>query len=291
MSTYQTSPETLAVIETFIAQYSFDPTRIYCQVTGKPIGRFDDEEFDAIVNEVGNDDFKNGDFESAADDLAIRLLASMRPSMRWNKFRDDTLVNMRVKHPVETLAYLVNRFFAPLNHRKIGIEPLLGYYEDRIRSFKAIQEWGVNDGTNTLLYMLLELDAKWNLDTESPPFNCRDFLEAPNMDARVAMVQGYYTRRVADWDKKMKADETQVRWSRSGSALAKPAFMAAFLDNKPLTQTAIKKAEKKAEKDFFAGVLAEIMGVKQTPEEFQASEPSPVFVPIRKMPMKFGVKK
>jgi hypothetical protein len=275
------------VVHTFIDAYGFDPTHIYCQVTGKPIAQTHSEEFEALVDSLGV-----VDAEQAADDLAVRLLASMRPSMRWNVFRDDSLVIMRQKHPVETLAYLLNRMFAPLNFRKISRRDLLADLEHRIKTFQIISEWDKASHFDTLIYMLLELDAKWSLDTESAPFNWQDFfVTADTMDARVDLLQQWYNRRVADWDKKQKADEMQTRWMRSGSALAKPAYMAEFLAAKPLSKSAAVRESKKEEKAFFAGLLSEIlMGRVDDEEEKAAITPNPALVVRPKGILKFGVK-
>lgn len=280
-------PTVTEIIDSFQASYGFDPSGIYCSATGKRVGSTHIEELESLINLIGGDTA-----EEIADDIGMRLLASMRPSMKWNKFRAESLAQMRRTDPAETLAYLINRMFAPLNHRKIGIVNLVATYADKVRAFDLISSWGVNDGTNTLMYMLLELDAKWNLDTETPPFSWSEFfLAPPSMQHRVDLLQHWYANRMEAWDKRLKAEELQTRWMRHGSALAKPAFMDIFMESKPLTVTAIKAAEKKVERDLFAGLLWEIMGKPKTPEELAAEQPRPTFVAIRKMPMKFGVKR
>ena len=283
-------PTLKEISDVFFAEYGFDMSGLYCQVTGKRIGWTHVEEMESLINLVGGE----ADADEIADDIAIRVLASMRPSLKWNKFRGESLVELRKSNPIETLAYLINRMFAPLNHRKIGIDNLIGNYEHRIRAFNIIQSWGVTDATNTLTYMLLELDAKWNLDTESPPFSWQAFfMDAPDMDARVAMLQSWYATRMQAWEKRLAAEELQTRWIRHGSAIAKPAFAAAYMESKPLSATAIKKAEKDAEKQLFGDLLFEIMGSPTLNGEATVepkAKPKPTFVPIRKMPMKFGVK-
>lgn len=273
--------------DSFINEYGFDPCGVYCSATGKQTGLTHTTEFAMLIDDIGV-----GDADEMIDDIAMRLLASMRPSIRWNKFRDHTLAEMRVKHPIETLAFLVNRLFQPLGHRKLGVESMLGFYSDRIKAYSLLESWGITDETNTILYMLLELDAKWNLDTEFPPFSAADFFfDSPTMAHRVEMLQAWYVRRMADWDKKQKAAEMQTRWMRSGNVLAKPAFMAAFLEAKPLSESAIKKEKKSEEKAFMAGLLSEIMmGRVETPEEAEAIKPKPTFVRITKAPTRFGVK-
>jgi hypothetical protein len=270
----------------FEESHGFDPLGIYCQFTGARIGTTTDDEMGALLDSLV------GDSEEVHDDLAIRILASMRPSIRWNKMRAETLQQMRVADPIGTTAYLINRLFAPLNHRKIGIEELLGYNADRIKAHALLREWGVTDESNTILYMLLELDAKWNLDTESAPFTAYDFFfDAPTMQHRVEMLQAWYERRCDAWEKKQKADEMQIKWSRSGNALAKPAFMDAFVESKPITKTGAIKAKKKEESDFMAGLLSEIMmGKPESEAEVAAIAPKPVLIAIHKTPLAFGIK-
>jgi hypothetical protein len=283
-------PTITDIIDSCVAHHGFDPSGIYCQLTGKRIGSTPMEEFESVVNLVGCDSA-----DEIADDIAIRVLASMRPSLKWNKFRAESMAQLRKSDPTEMLSFLLNRLFAPLNHRKIGIDNLLGTYADRIRGFQLLNEWGVTDATNTLLYMLLEVDAKWNLDTESAPFTAYDFFfDAATMEHRVEMVQAWYANRMIAWEKRLKAEEQMTKWYRFGNALAQPAFRDAFMESKPLSPTAIKKAEKDAEKQMFGDLLFEIMGEPNLAGETKrvpAPKPAPTFVPIRKMPLKFGVKR
>ena len=276
-----------SIIAAFQESYGFDPQGVYCQITGKKIGDFTNSEFDELVESLGS-----LDPEEMVDDIAMRVLASMRPSIRWNVMREESLKQMRRTAPIETLSYLVNRMFTPRNWRTMGTAQLLSTYSDRIKGYMLLEKWGISDATNTLLYMLLELDAKWNLETESPPFDAWDFFfSAPTMEHRVEMVQEWYHRRIAAWEKKCKADALQVRWTRDGNVLAKPAFMAEYLAARPLSKTAEKRVEKEQEKKFMAGLLSEIlMGRVDNKEEAEAVQPKPAFVPIRKMPMQFGVK-
>lgn len=281
------------IVDHFVSQYGFNPRGIYCAVTGKMVGMTLNEEFVSLVESLSVEG--EADAEQIADDIAIRIFSSMRPSMRWNSFKSDGIKTHREKHPVETLAYLVNRMFAPIGWRKMGLNERLASNADKIRAYSIIESWGVNDATNTLLYMLLEIDAKWSLDTESAPFSWMAFfLNAPDMDARVSMLQSWYATRMEAWAKRVKAEEMQVKWTRHGNAVSKPAFQAAFMENRPLSVTAIKQAEKVAEKTMWGDLLFEIMG-KPTLEGEQtlSSVPSasPTFVPIRKNPMRFGVKK
>src|SRR5574338_107988 len=228
-------PTLSEIAETFKSSYGFDMHGLYCQATGKCFGWTHIEEMESLVNLVGAE---SNDADEIADDIAMRVLASMRPSHKWNKFRAESLAEMRKSDPIETLAYLINRMFAPLNHRKIGID-------------------------------------------------------APDMDARLAILQNWYADRMIAWEKRLAAEELQTRWIRHGNVLAKPAFAAAYMESKPLSATAIKRAEKEAEKQMFGDLLFEILGnptLDGEPTVEPKAKPKPTFVPIRKMPMSFGVK-
>ena len=82
----------------------------------------------------------------------------------------------------------------------------------------------------------------------------------------------------------------QVRWSRSGNALAKPAFMDLYFESKPPTKAGIVKACQEEERDLMAGLLSEILMERPTTAEVIAIRPKPVIVPVTKMPRRFGVK-
>jgi hypothetical protein len=107
--------------------------------------------------------------------------------------------------------------------------------------------------------MLLEVDAKMNLDSEQPPFNWLDFFAAESMKHRVEMVQGWYLHLMERWEKRLQQEEQMTKWIRHGNILAKPAFAAAYMESRPLTITAIKRAEKEAEKSIFADAAWDIL--------------------------------
>ena len=95
------------------------------------------------------------------------------------------------------------------------------------------------------------------------------------------------------WEERLKREEMMTNWYRFGNVLAKPAFQQAYMESKPLSATAIKKAEKQAESKFFGDLLFEIMGEPTQdgePTKPVGPKPEPTFVPISKMPRKFGVK-
>ncbi len=272
------------IVATFIDSYHFDPRGIYCQVTGKRIGTTDELEFCHLVVSL------DGDLEAICDDIAIRLLASMRPSMQWNKMRADSLKLMAERSPVDTLAYLLNRLFAPLNHRKVSLDSLLAVNEDKIRLHTQLTRWGMTHELVALSYQLLEIDAKWGLDSEASPCSCDAFIMAVDHMDRLNLFTTYHARRMKDWDAKVKHDEQVTRWHRSGNALARPAFFAAFMQAQPMTPTQKARSAKQDEKDFFANIMNEVMGMPNLAGEKKFT-PLPVVkpaIPSTKAPMGWG---
>jgi hypothetical protein len=270
-----------AVIDTFKAEYGFDINGMFCQVTGKRVGTMDSAELVDLIESLP------GDPDSVADDIAVRIFASMRPSLFWNKMREDSLEEMRKTRPIEVLAYLLNRLFTPERNAN-----MLAVHHDRIRLWQRLEEWGMNDSTNTILYYMLEIDAKLSLASLSAPFTVEDFLtKFSGFDALLEMVQNWYKLQLDSYAKLLKRNELNTRWWRSGNALTKGAFFAAWQEAKPPTQKEAKDATKKAEREFFGGLLMGILGESATEAEEAAVKPEPIRLPVTKMPMKFGVKK
>lgn len=269
------------VIMQFAESYpGIDCYGIYCQVTGKFIG---------TNHEV--DDFfraqpKDSDPESVADDLAIRIFASMRPSIIWNKMRAESLNELRKDRPVEVLAYLVNRAFNPLKSSGDYIVTM----HDRIRSFIACGQL-TDEVRDRLLYLLLEIDSKNGLNTVFPPFHIDKFLFDSSDDILTAFT-AWHESCMKEFAKFERAREQETRWWRSGNALAKPAFFSAFMESKPVTEAAIKRAAKKEESDFFADILNEVMGKPKLDGTKQAPVPEVkrVVLPSTKMPALFSKK-
>jgi len=273
------SANPLETVNHFHTEYGFSPSQIFCQVTGKPIGDYSDNEFQSVLSLICE---SNDGADEAADDLALRIFGSMRPSLRWNKFRVETVAELRVSHPDETLAYLINRMFAPHNRLKGGVTPR--HLEERIKAWKHIESWEQSDDTNTLMYMLLEIDAKMGLDVEQPPYNWQDFFNAESMKHRVEMLQGWYSQLMERWEKRIKAEEMQTKWMRHGNVLAKAAFRDVYMESQPLTQTAIKKAAKAADKQIFAEALYDVLGdIFDSNLEPKKEAPKPVVVPLKRV--------
>lgn len=273
-----------AVLAAFATAYpNIDPYGLYCSVTGKLVGSA--LEVDDLIRSLP------GDAEDMADDIAMRLFASMRPGLFWNKMRSDTLNQLRKERPVELLAYLLNRAFQPLS----GGNPIVVNH-DRIKTFTRCATLTAEQ-IGSLTYLLLEIDSKNGLTTVYPTFRVSDFL-SESFDIFMSFVTVWHGLLMKEHDKMLKTRELETRWWRSGNALAKPAFFSAFMESAPKTERAQARSEKQADSDFMANFLSALTkDQSESRVNITTSKPAmaigkmPTFKrPNTKMPM-FGAKR
>ena len=281
-----------SVIDQFVSVYGVDPCGIYCLFTGKRIGTIDSDEFIALIESL------DLDIESAADDLAMRLFASLRPSMRWNKMRSESLDLMRKQVPVETLAYLMNRLFASKVSGGFVTEHM-----ERIKLYDHLAGFASDERFPELLHRMLEIDSKLNLLSLTPKFICRDILAQDSVESILTLTLAWYESSCTIWHN----EQLQARYS-AANPLAKRAFFSSFMESAPKTENASRRTQKQRDSDFLSELFHEIESasrvvldpVAPTPvvkkplakptlsksarEEIIASMPSV------KAPMKFGVK-
>lgn len=226
---------TLTYKTAFYTQFGFDPDYIYCQSTGKPLGYLFESEFSALLASVGAAQ-ANADIESTCDDLYVRLLASMRPSMHWNVTRIDTIPEMRKRVPHETLAYLLNQLLATPRAKATDMLDDLG---ERIVYWPIIAALS-EDQVDSLLYMLIEWDAKWGLTKELPPI-----LRANLFDGDpVENLKRHYHARLDDWDIEQRS---QARWQMMGATRSRRAHFEMFLEGDKPNRVKLIRDEKKRE--------------------------------------------
>lgn len=277
------------LIARFIDAYGYSPNAIFCSVTGKEIGRLyadESEEIEAQVEDIA--------------DLRLRLLASMRPSMKWNKLSESSLDTMRQSHPVETMAYLLNRLFTPPRGATRTL-PFDQQHESRILLFRAIANFrtlmtaGPQSPWDSVMHMLLELEAKLSLASEVAPFGPYALLDVPIesfMTNLAALLTPFHKRRV-EWHRQREAD-AQFFAMNPG---ARRAFAKSWMEQqpaKPPTEATIRKAERQQEANFFAAIFDELNGdgdhkpMNQRPEPEIMVKPASAPVPSSKMPARFG---
>lgn len=124
-----TTDRNIQIYQLVETNYRIEADAFYCSITGKQIGSLNTYEWRGLIESL------SGTIEEAADDLAMRSLASMRPSMRWNRMRMETLDEMRSSAPIETMAYLLNRLFESKDIAKVMSQQL-----DRIHLYAHMEE-------------------------------------------------------------------------------------------------------------------------------------------------------
>ena len=269
---------TLDIHEAFLSQYpGVDPYGIYCQFTGKMIGNsFESSEFMQEQIALGADP------ESIADDLAVRIFAAMRPSIRWNKLTGSTIDELRRSHKIETLAYMLNRLFTPADWKG----NIFALHHDRIRLFANLCERATagteveSNFIDNVLYMMIELDAMHGLVKLVAPFKCEDFLNPQiSPEELFAIIDAFHTRQTKAYYAMVKQQEMQTKWIQNGSAPSRVARINQFIESKPPTKASTVKAEKAAKQSFMDGLLAEILN-ESTPEQAAEVKPDPVPTPV-----------
>jgi hypothetical protein len=224
----------------------------------------------------------------------------MRPGMKWNKMRVESLDNMRKLHPVETMAWLLARLFDPAKSvaKPISWDTL---HEQRIHLFSVLESFHETmqhipgNAWDQVFLRLLELHAKFDLKNEVAPFTCADILAMPSESLMIdllALLTPWHKRRMREYDEALTRAELMTT-----NPMARRAFLNTYMEQKPPSETQIKQAEKQRESNVLLSLLEEIMGEGAHKPDAQrpASElltPEPTSnLPSSKMPKRFGVKK
>lgn len=271
------STKLMEVTDFMKTNMGINPMSVYCQFTGKPCGRLYQEEIESLFE-------LNDDIEAIADDLMIRTLASMRPSIMWNYMRAESLEDLMVKRPVETLAYLLNRLFQPSDYGKLPLAARLDDLHTRIRLFDFLYTQVAAADQKRLMQMLIEVDAKMNLTQQTIDLRATDFMLF--FEKAMEAIKTWHLWCMKRYERNQRLEEDQRRWMK-GNTLARPAFFRSFMEAKPETKTAqgkrVKTAEQLANEALFRAVMAEAEGTIESPE------PTPT--PVASITPKVGVTK
>lgn len=267
--------DTPALIQAMQDNLGINPFTIYCLMTGKPIGRIDPDELEP---------FLRGDVEQVADDLFVRLIASMRPSIHWNVMREDSVRDLSKSRPIETLAYLLNRLFATPDHLKLPLYARLDEQHRRIRLFQWLTDNYHRESVAGLMFMLLDVDSKMNLSQQSIEITALDLM-ADTDDSIFTVIEDWYSAKIKEWMRNQKRELDAARWFK-GNSLARSAQVSAFFEAKPESKTEQKKRAKRQENrelsDLFDAVMAEAEA--QPESEAPIPVPTPAPRPATKIP-------
>jgi hypothetical protein len=237
---------------------SINPQFIYCYATGKPIAKIDDDSWLLILGSL-----IHLDPEEQADELEVRALTSMRPSVLWNSITRESIEYVRTAAPRELLAWLMNRMYAPIEHSKA--KPLT--FESRLAALRFRTElWQIiesapfaPDQLEQLVMILLELDTAFNLTRLVKPNNVQSAWST-NINELIQTLATWRDKLTAEQIKLAREARISDQWWRAGNQHTSKAFVAATLNTKPVTRAAVKKAEKVKEKSLFDSIAAAILG-------------------------------
>lgn len=239
-----------------LESHGIDISAVYCLHTGRVAGRFEDFVLEFAIAEEQSDDL-----ESLDDALVARTIASMRPTPMLNKPDRLTLERLASTHPVDILAFLVNRLHGNRHlatHRNLEI---LDPYVWRIHTHQRWTELaaaGVD--LKPWIHWLLELDAKRNLHDMTPPSLSLDklnrwirtnngtslfqLLTLENHKLMLSIFEAWTFERLKEYDQRDREALAQDRWFR-GNSMTQPAYVQSWITN---PQFASKRAEADAKK-------------------------------------------
>lgn len=234
------TPWNLVMLE-YTRQHDYEPNALYCSVTGKRLGAMDDDEFQATLDLLAPTE---QNLESIIDDMRLRVVASMRPSTRWNKFRSESLDELRKAQPIETLAYLLNRLFEPLNN--LGS---IWSIEQRIHVWQELQQ--INGPVTQVIHQLLEMDTRTGLNQLFVGYQRGMLLD---FEAFAESIDVIYTAQQVRWAQLDAEYRYQI-----ANPLARQSFFNSFMENKPESVTKVKIKAKTERRRGFENLLAQIL--------------------------------
>lgn len=234
-------------------QNGFDPQTVYCSITGRPIGTFDDSIMAEALAEIGD----NVADEEMMDDLLTRTLSSMRPSPNWNYVSSDSLKRRVKSAPSQTLSYLLIRLYSPHANLKLDSVARTREYLRRVSIFRFCDVLcqSADPRLNEWLYLLIEIDALYNLTNLSVPGN--DLLAmladvasdlhtsafAVNFEQFMVGWRTWHGKLYESYERKVKAAIRQDQWLK-GNPIAGPARTSLFFEQKPKAESTLKKEAK-----------------------------------------------
>lgn len=152
------------VIEQMKADHGIDPTVLYCLVTGRPYGIVPDHEIVDTIRFVDCDDL-----EQFCDDLAVRIVAGMRPCMNWARVEPESIDFARANDKAGLLAYLINRANESQPSMDMKFEEMMTRNKMRIATYEVCESLVQNADVFELTQLLLQGDAFGNLHRFKPP--------------------------------------------------------------------------------------------------------------------------
>lgn len=150
--------------------YGVTPKQQYCLATGQGYATVSQLELEDLIRFVDE-----GDLETFCDDLFVRMIAGMRPSLIWSRVEPTGIEFARHHDKAGLLAYLIHRANEGKAPRDLTFQDIMTRNQMRIKSFTAIDNL-VESGANIfeLTQLLLQADSIGNLHRFDQPLVARN---------------------------------------------------------------------------------------------------------------------
>jgi hypothetical protein len=250
------------ITSAMIAETGINPTRIYCQVTGRSIGRIDEDEFALILSQIGE-----CDLDDLISELWTRTVASMRPSPAWNKYvGKESLAIMLDRDPRGLLCYLMNRMYKPAQkgNQPLPVEDELRFTANRITVANRIMQQEIDSPMlHQILLQLLEMDSLYGLKSIATlvpvKINVADLLPDFNeeyLDSLIAHKNAISEAHA----KAIRKAQSEARFTSERNYLTGKAYTKQFVKVTPPSPKKVAASAKAADIDFLSGVFDDLMG-------------------------------
>ncbi len=273
-----------------------DPIGIYCQHTGRRVGRIDLDTLNIIIHSVPPQMLEEEEFESLWDELETRALLSARPSPAWMHQSLESYKALCLLDPVGAIVkYTGFAFIKNWEHRKkrntggnfgfmehqwISVEDRVAWQRNLCQLFLSATTSNGFTKFNYLdtLYVLIHADAKIGLHNIEPPK-----VTFPVVDSWDE-ITGYYKDQT---EKFLKNQARTSRAAKDGSGFSWSLSESIRINHRPSKTAQIKLIKEEKSKEFDS-LWAESniqpstkpVTVETTPEELRAAMPEVKKIPV-----------
>ena len=252
------------IIATCIQELGINPTTIYCQMTGAPIGAILPDEWNLILAQIGQPAIDDNSF---IDDLYVRTICAMRPSPAWNYSRGDRLDDMRLSAPKRLMSHLLGRIYfrqyGMYSNRGRTMEQRLNHGRDLIVFYEKLQSLTDKELIDNLLYRLLEMDAKFDLskiDSIKGFPETSQIFDINDVGEYIGCLQRATAKLEVTRDKLDRQNKLQTSFLADGGRKdIRRAFIGSFMEVTPLSERQQQIAAKKKQTNDIRYLLYQIM--------------------------------
>lgn len=236
--------------------FGVTPFHQYCSVTGRPYGEITIHELETTIRFLDNDDL-----ESFCDDLFVRMIAGMRPSLNWSRVEPITIEFARHNDKAGLLSYLVHRVNESKPSADMTFAEMMDRNQKRIKTYRKIATLVEQVDTFELVQLLLQADSFGNLHRFTAPIYQgkvpvlaklfdESTLDAAHYPALVEQTRKWVESILVILEKESRVAMSDVRAAATyGNRLTTMAYSRSWME-KPvsaLTPEARKRKESKAD--------------------------------------------